>query len=309
MLRGALKTGWMAFVFITGPVHAQKWSFAVISDPRGMRCSYRKALREIRDMTVQSTPEVPAAEFVVVNGDIGGIRSHLRIFRHIFRNHPVMKSIYPVIGNHESPWQRNIIIQKILPVLDSITVIDPQAAHYCLDWKNARFLIFNQYTIEAPRGCLGSKAIRWATERIEEARADTWLHHVFIFIHEPAFPRYRHLDDSFNQCPQERNSFWNVMAGNRDLVRAVFCGHTHTCSRIRIADPESADANDPTLFPLQHDGVYQIDSGASGQGKMITVIRIAINDSTVSGYAVEAEKSRGSKFKLIDEWILAAESN
>ena len=65
-------------------VCAQPWSFAVISDPLGLGFSYRKALREIRDGTVKPEGACKKSEFVVVNGDIGGMRSRMRFFRHVF---------------------------------------------------------------------------------------------------------------------------------------------------------------------------------------------------------------------------------
>lgn len=253
-------------------------------------------------MTADPVPKFPKAECIVINGDIGGIRSRMRFFRYIFRHDSVMNAVYPVIGNHESRRQRTIIIKKVIPGLDSVRMMNDHSAHYFVDWKNARFIILDQYTDEAAQGCLGQKTFKWTTECIDDARSDTELKHVFVFFHEPAFPRHRHLDDSFNECPKLRDRFWRMLVANRDMVRSVFNGHTHSYSRIRIFDPESEEANNPAMFPDQENGIYQIDSGASGQGNRIAIIRIEISDRQITGRAVEAKEGWRSRFKLIDEW-------
>ena len=69
------------------------------------------------------------------------------------------------------------------------------------------------------------------------ASAPPDIDHIFVAFHEPAFPRYRHIWDSFNASPEERDAFWNMLVAHNDIVRAVFVAHTHTYSRMRVLDP------------------------------------------------------------------------
>jgi len=213
-----------------------------------------------------------------------------------------MKEMYPVIGNHESSRQRKLLISKVIPDRDSLCMLNEQSGDYAVDWNNVRFLVLNQYTDDAPEGCLGQQALLWASECISDARSDTGVNHVFVFYHEPAFPRNRHLDDSFNVCPKLRDLFWMMLVANRDIVRAVFNGHTHSYSRIRVSDPGCEEANNPMMFPDHPEGIYQIDTGASGQGKRVTLVRIEIDGEQITGSAIEADDGWKSEFELIDQW-------
>jgi hypothetical protein len=78
--------------------------------------------------------------------------------------------------------------------------------------------------------------------------------HIFVFGHEPAYPqpdadngRVRHLGDSLDQYPANRDRFWNLLRD--EGIVAYVCGHTHNHSAIEI------------------DGVWQLDAGhARGKG-------------------------------------------
>lgn len=289
-------------IFLAGSVCSQQWSFAVISDSYRNDISFRKALHEIRDRTANSQPEITEAEFVVVNGDIGDIKKRLRRYNKVFGSDSLKALFYPVVGNHESRSQQNKIIHHVLPQLDSVVVRNNHTAHYYIDWNNARLILLDQYTDEAPPGCLGDEAAAWTAGCIATARRDTSIAHVFVFYHEPAFPRNRHIDDSFNECESLRNKFWRMLVDNRDMVRAVFNGHTHTYSRIKVANPESEDANNPHKFPQDINGIYQVDCGAAGQGNLVTVVRIQIAAGHITGRVVAAKKTRGGGFEEIDTW-------
>ena len=49
--------------------------------------------------------------------------------------------------------------------------------------------------------------------------------YVFVFGHEPAFPYNRHIGDSLDAHPANRDAFWQVLED--EDVQAFFVGHTH----------------------------------------------------------------------------------
>jgi len=70
---------------------------------------------------------------------------------------------------------------------------------------------------------------------------------------------------------------------HKDKVRALFCGHTHHYYKLKIANPESKEANSPDIFPIQKNGIYQIDIGAAGRSHTLneTYVQTIIADNTI----------------------------
>ena len=64
-------------------------------------------------------------------------------------------------------------------------------------------------------------------------------------------------------------------------VRAVFVGHTHQYSRIRVYDPAGQAANDLSVFPDEEGGIYQVDAGAAGHGDKNTVVHIQVKNKNI----------------------------
>jgi len=133
------------------------------------------------------------------------------------------------------------------------------------------------------------------------------IDHIFITFHAPAFPRYRHLQDSFNAAPEERNAFWNMLIGHRARVRAVFVAHTHFYYRMRVRDPAGVGANDTSLFPDEDGGIYQVDVGAAGRGRKNTVLQVQIDGKNVLFRALQAENGSNQPFGVKDEWQIIGE--
>ncbi len=109
---------------------------------------------------------------------------------------------------------------------------------------------------------------------------DTDKAHVFVFGHEPAYPRpdtdngrQRHMDDSLNAHPAHRDRFWALL--REEGVVAYFCGHTHNHSAAYI------------------DGVWQVDVGhAQGRGDTdapSTFVTVHVDGDTVT---YEAHRDR-----------------
>jgi hypothetical protein len=165
----------------------------------------------------------------------------------------------PVVGNHDmsadggsdAEYMKTVLI----PALGDIaTPMEKGSANYYVDWKNVRFILVDQYSWGEPHGNIPEKGREWVRAVIESA---VEAEHIFIAFHEPAFPQGRHVGDSFDQFPNDRDAFWEMIMKHRDKVRAVFNGHTHHYSVLQVADwrqPNKSENPDPN-------GIYQLDCG------------------------------------------------
>jgi hypothetical protein len=168
---------------------------------------------------------------------------------------------YPVPGNHETEtvsdmtWLRDFNKNgDTLPYVVNHGPAGCVETTYSFDYENVHFVVLNQYFD-------GSSDIGTDGNMVESLRA--WLQNdlishgkpiTFVIGHEPAFPqpdadsgRIRHVGDSLDQYPENRDAFWSILSTHS--VTAYICGHTHNYSAV------------------QQDGIWQIDAGhARGLG-------------------------------------------
>lgn len=279
---------------------AEKWSITALADPRMAHETFENALKEVRDH--DALGKVGTAKFIVVCGDYDPLSKNVERFQGVFSNVKDKPQLLPVVGNHDlddSDFSEAVAIVKNL----EHTTRRDEKLNYYVDYKNVRIIAVNVYSDHnndlGDWGCLNSKGIEWIDSVISSA---THADHIFIAMHEPSFPRKRHFYDSFNQCEEERDSFWDMIVGHNGKVKAVLVGHTHHYYRMRVKDPRSAEANSRSEYPDQEGGVYQIDCGACGNGVRSTVVNIEIIGKNVFFRVVDAGGFLGEEFSLIDEW-------
>ena len=162
-----------------------------------------------------------------------------------------------------------------------------------------RLIAVDGYSDLGASGVINDEGRAWVEEAI--VSAPEVIDHIFVAFHEPAFPRHRHLTDSFNADPIARNAFWTMLVSHRERVRAVFVGHTHTYSRMRVFDPASVPANDPESYPDEAGGIYQVDVGSAGYGLVNTLVLVQIDGEEVS-FRTLADPTPNKPFSVIDEW-------
>lgn len=122
---------------------------------------------------------------------------------------------------------------------------------YSWDEGNAHFVVLNLYWNggTAPgddatgEGDVVPALLTW----LEQDLAANTKPFVFVFGHEPAFPQYRHVGDSLDLHPANRDAFWQLLSRHR--VQAYFCGHVHR------------------YFKERRDGVWQVCDGHAGRVK------------------------------------------
>ncbi len=172
----------------------------------------------------------------------------------------------PVAGNHELPgggveaqFGANMEWLRTWPVGGGAFVANPGPAAcptttYSFDYLSAHFAVLNEYCDGSsdtnPDANIPDLLYNWLAADL----AATTQPILFVIGHEPAYPmpdmengRIRHLGDSLDQFPSERDRFWDLLRS--EGVLAYICGHTHNFSAVQIQ------------------GVWQVDAGhARGKG-------------------------------------------
>jgi len=113
--------------------------------------------------------------------------------------------------------------------------------HY-VDIENCRFIMLSSEEPGEKRKITG-KQFEWLTARLEEAREKD---HIFVFVHEPLYPKISHFKTSLDEYPEERDKLAALFKEYK--VDMVFAGHCHIYNYSVI------------------DGLHQIITGGAGAG-------------------------------------------
>ena len=105
----------------------------------------------------------------------------------------------------------------------------------------------------------------WLEKDLDQARK-SGAKHIFVFVHEPAFPNGGHVPDSLwgggdAEGIAARDRFWSLVA--KAGAVAVFCGHEHNYSRTLI-DSQTAVHPDGSSNPAFARPTWQVTQGAAG---------------------------------------------
>ena len=220
---------------------------------------------------------------------------------------------FPVRGNHEGSEDVDFLVNALLPAYGTeIHRLNDTSVNYYVDWKNIRLIVVDQFSefshetdtdmlswAKPSGGNINTLGLKWTESLINSAGPG--IDHIFIAFHKPAFPRHRHVNDSFDAFPENRNAFWNMLVRHNDKVRAVLVAHTHNYSRMRVKDPTMVG---DTGYPDKEGGIYQIDGGTTGkEGLPNTIVEVQVQGKNLAFRTVQA-KSSGKPFKVIDQWAM-----
>jgi hypothetical protein len=147
-----------------------------------------------------------------------------------------------------------------------------KGAVYSFDYAGCHFVQLNSDYWYSNDSKLGNRfgrllpgQLEWFEKDLEQARA-SGPRHIFVFVHEPAFPNGGHTEDSLwdggrPEGVAARDRFWT--AATRAGVTAVFSGHEHNYSRTLIdaATPASPDHAPNVAFSKP---TWQVIQGAAG---------------------------------------------
>jgi hypothetical protein len=218
------------------------------------------------------------------------LRSWKRIYAALWHEVP----IYTGMGNHESlldGFRRAQFDKTGIQSAESVFAsefLHPQngpeperpglppykGAAYSFDYAGCHFVQLNSdywysnHPDEQPGNMFGRLLpgqLDWFDQDLAAAR-NAGAKHIFVFVHEPAFPNGGHVQDSLwgGGSPDGiavRDRFWTAV--NRAGVAAVFSGHEHNYSRTLI-DNQTPVRWDHTTNPDFTKPTVQIIQGSAG---------------------------------------------
>ena len=209
---------------------------------------------------------------------------------------------YPGIGNHEEEtpadmtWLRDEynVGNGGRTALKYSTNQDGPAGTvettYSWDYGNAHFVMLNEYwdggtapgSDVATDGDIVPALLNWLAQDLAANTKPV----VIVFGHEPAFPLNRHVGDSLDKYPANRDAFWNLLESDTN-VKVFVVGHTHVYSK----------------YQKPGGRVWQIDLGNAGNdtnGDGKTFLDVIVADSTVT-FDIWRDGGTGSYTKT-DSW-------
>ena len=271
------------------------WTFAAFADNRSAherpKDSFEGVLTEIRTMTANPDRRFAPIEFAVGVGDIklsADNHKNWDLWLRAFEGVTNAPAFFPVIGNWDA-GDEAFSRSTVLPAQRGVVGKDP--ANYYADWKNVRVIV--------------SEEAAFVESAIQSA--PTGIAHVFVANHYPVFPRHEYAAK-----PSAKGvEYWNTLLKHKDRVRALLVGHTHTYSRMRVANP-LGDAQDPKSFPNEQGGIYQIDcgnAGRSGHGDpATTIVEVLVDGGNLAFRVVQAPNATPFAFKVVDAWTIQSAS-
>lgn len=229
-----------------------QFTFAVTADMRGYSGQGQYDTQEYFRGACEAIAALGSGAFMVSPGDIDPPADvEWTIERYIGHDY----IWYPVVGNHELPgsgnesypgsnmdWLRGYDYGAVNPGPSGC----PETT-YSFDYENAHFVMLNEYCDTTGDTVTDGDVPDHLYDWLVGDLSATDKTHIFVFGHEPAYPqpdadngRLRHLGDSLDGHPANRDRLWNLL---RDKgVVAYICGHTHNYSGVEIDDVWQLDA-------------------------------------------------------------------
>ena len=207
---------------------------------------------------------------------------------------------YPGVGNHEAETVEDMAWIRaeyhtgnaVRVPLSGFTNQDGPAGtvetNYTFDVGNARFIQLNEYWNGAATpgsdvgagGAIVPALQSWLTAKMAESNQAA----VFVLGHEPAYPENRHVGDSLDANPAQRNQFWDSMESAGAL--SYICGHTHFYSTHQQPGGR----------------IWQIDLGNAGNdgGDGLTFLNTVVMPAEVR---YDVWRNAGGSWHLAESWL------
>jgi hypothetical protein len=235
--------------------------FTITADSRAQYANFAHTLSEINARV--GGP----GDFHISPGDVDPIYGN---YAQVVTAFGASVTWYPALGNHDIESSSNVVdFRNLCTALPGTIHPGPDGTSltaYSFDHVNAHFVVTNQYfdgTSETGTdGDMVDGMYNWLAA---DLNANT-LPAVFVLGHEPAYPQNRHVGDSLDQYPANRDRFWSLLESKN--VLAFIVGHTHVYSAIQ---PTSGKT-------------WQIDVGNAGNdtsGDGLTFLDVAVSDCDV----------------------------
>jgi hypothetical protein len=288
--------------FTTIPDPNSFFTFTVTADSRGNRAEFQHVLSEITDKVGGE------GVFHISPGDIDPPADNYNDLVNEFGDDVVW---YPVMGNHEiddppdNPdvvWIRdeynyghNTAREPLKDYTNQNGPAGSVETTYSWDYRNAHFIALNEYwdggtapgSDMATKGDVVDQLFDWLVDDLTNNTKPV----IFVFGHEPAYPENRHIGDSLDGHPANRDRFWKLL--NDMEVAVYFCGHTHTYYRKQVG------SFDWDAF------TWQVDVGNAGNehggNSYQTFVNVIVSDNGEVQFETW-QGTEGSDFKVTDSW-------
>ena len=257
--------------------------FAVGADSRDSYAQFNSTLQFLKEYRNE-------LDFMIYVGDMDSVQINKETYHDIeMTNLPS----YWVVGNHEIyPGPGETYIKNLYPSLNNTVNLfnDGRNSTYSIEYNNTHIIILDVYSEEVNGSVpYGGSQYNWLSADLE---ATDKSKQIFVVGHEPAYPEHRHVGNSLDQYPSDRDALWSLF--DEKSVEGYFCGHTHYYTK-----------NTSML------NVTQVDAGnmrwvGAGEGDgNSTAFFVAVEEtgknSTISVYSSDIE---GNPFNLIDEFVI-----
>ncbi|MBE3137905.1 MAG: metallophosphoesterase [Thermoplasmata archaeon] len=285
------------------------WAFVIVSDVHTSTNASGTQLNfgQIKEWIDTPTPEMPAPEFMVMTGDFPPVSTATNpsetddIIDTVFGSDFIW---FPIIGNHEIAdgigyfnWCRDTKFPTLPWIVDS-GPIGSIGTSYSWEYENAHFISINGYwngTINsgsdhASDGDVVPALRNW----IDSDLSATDKIHKFAFIHEPAYPEHRHVGDSLDKYPANRDAF--IMILNNYSVETLFCGHTHFYEH-------DTSIEYPLLGNVHQLTNAKFQASTGDDGHTITYVLINGTKTTYKIYSANST-TNGYPFTFLEEWTI-----
>ena len=210
---------------------------------------------------------------------------------------------WPVVGNHDShaPSSMTWIRAEYetgngarRPLKNLVTRAGPTgsaATTYSWDYRNVHFIVLNEYwngeTVPGSDVAIDGDVVPALREWLEDDLTADQQPFIFVFGHAPAFPEYRHIGNSLDINPANRDAFWQVLQEYH--VQAFISGHIHF------------------YYKQPRDGVYQIVDGCAGRSNdQQTYLDVVVGQEQAQIRVWQNNARGGSDWRLVDTIMLAA---
>ena len=213
---------------------------------------------------------------------------------------------YPAVGNHDirgrkkstsMQWRREEFANgngTRKPLKDLVDRAGPKGSMettYSWDCGNAHLVVLNEYwsgkVAAGSDTATGGEIVPALLAWLEDDLCATQKPFIFVFGHEPAFAEQRHIGNSLDARPKQRNVFWNLL--QKYHVQAFISGHVHF------------------YYKELHGSVYQINDGNAGNGsaeKHQTYLDVTVGSKEASVQVWQNEKNGSSRWRLAESIFL-----
>jgi hypothetical protein len=285
------------------------WAFVVVSDvhtstnPSGTQLNFG----QIKEWIDSPTSEMPAPAFMVMTGDFPAVSTATNpsetddIINTVFGSDFVW---FPVIGNHEISdgisnfnWCRDTKFQTLPWIVNSGPTGSINTT-YSWEYENAHFVVLNGYwdgtTNSGGDHARDGDIVPVLRNWIDSDLFTTDKIHKFVFIHEPAYPEHRHIGDSLDKYPANRDAFVTMLDNNS--VETLFCGHTHFYEH-------DTSSEYPLLGNVHQltNAKFRAETGEGGH----TITYVLINGTKTTYKIYNASSTtNGYPFTFLEEWTI-----